>query len=141
MADAADTARAALAVKSPQDLVALQQSLMQPATEKAMAYGRQVYEIAAAGQAELVRVAESQWADAQQKFMAVVDTAVKNAPAGSENAVSMVKSAVTAAHTVVEQAQKAAKQAAAVAESNLQTLAKTAESVTKAAPARNKRGA
>lgn len=141
MADAADTARAALSVKSPQDFVALQQSLMQPAAEKAVAYGRQVYEIAASGHAELVRVAETQWADAQQKFVAVVDTAVKNAPAGSENVVALVKSAVNAAQSAVEQAQKTAKQAAAVAESNLQALAKTAESAAKAAPSRSKRSA
>ena len=50
--------------------------------------------------------------------MAVVDNAVKNAPAGTENAVALVKSAVAAANNALESVQKAAKQAADVAEAN-----------------------
>ena len=86
IAEAARTAQLALSAKDPQELVALQSSLIQPAAEKAAAYGRYVYEIAAATGAEVSRVAEAQAAEAQAKFMAIVDTAVKNAPAGSEKA-------------------------------------------------------
>ena len=141
MTDVAESTQAALAVKSVQDLVALQQSLLQPAADKAMAYGRHVYEIAASSHAELVRVAEAQFADAQQKLAAVVDTAAKNAPAGSENMMAMVKSAMSATHQVVEQVQKASRQAATAAEAQLQSVARTVESVAKAAPVRSKRAA
>ena len=109
--DAAETAQAALSVKDAQELFALQASLLQPAAEKVAAYGRQVYEIAASTGAEVNRVTEATAADAQAKFMAVVDNAVHNAPAGTENAVALVKSAVAAANNAFESVQKASKQA------------------------------
>jgi phasin family protein len=126
MAEAAQTTKLALSAKDPQELVALQTSLMQPAAEKAAAYGRYVYEIAASTGAEVSRVAEAQAAEAQAKFMAIVDTAVKNAPAGTENGVALIKSAVAAANNAIETAQKAAKQAAEVAEANFNAMSTTA---------------
>lgn len=140
-AEAADTARAALSVKDMQEWVALQQAMFQPAAEKAAAYGRHVYEIASAANAEVVRVTEAQVADVQQKFFSAVDTAVKNAPAGSESVVALVKSAVQAANNAIETAQKAAKQAAGVAEANFQALSKNAVAAATKAPVRAKRGA
>ena len=59
MTEAADTTRAALGVKDAQELMALQQALMQPAAEKAVAYSRNVYEIATTTNEEFVRVAET----------------------------------------------------------------------------------
>ena len=126
MAEAAQNTKLALSAKDPQELVALQTSLMQPAAEKAAAYGRYVYEIAASTGAEVSRVAE-----AQAKFMAIVDTAVKNAPAGTENGVALIKSAVAAANNAIETAQKAAKQAAEVAEANFNAMSTTAVRATK----------
>jgi len=132
MAEAAQTTQAALSVKDAQELMALQSSLLQPAAEKAAAYSRYVYEIAASTSAEVSRVAEAQSAEAQAKFMAIVDTAVKNAPAGTENGVALIKSAVAAATNAIETAQKAAKQAAEVAEANFNAISTTAVRATKA---------
>ena len=101
MDEVAQHAAAVLSVKDAQELLALQTSMLQPAAEKAAAYGRHVYDIASTTGAEVSKVAESQLSDAQKKFMAVVDTAVKNAPAGTENAVVLVKSAVAAANNDV----------------------------------------
>jgi phasin family protein len=126
MTEASETTKAALSVKDPQQLIALQASLLQPAAEKAAAYGRHVYEIAASTGTEVNRVAEATAADAQAKFMAVVDSAVKNAPAGTENAVALVKSAVAAASNAFESVQKATKQAAEVADANFQAMSTTA---------------
>jgi phasin family protein len=131
MAEAAQTTQAALSVKDAQELMALQSSLLQPAAEKAAAYSRYVYEIAASTGAEVSRVAEAQSAEAQAKFMAIVDTAVKNAPAGTENGVALIKSAVAAATNAIETAQKAAKQAAEVAEANFNAISTTAVRATK----------
>lgn len=131
MDEAAANAKAALSVKDAQELMALQTSLLQPAAEKAAAYSRYVYEIAASTGAEVTRVAEATSADAQAKFMAVVDSAVKNAPAGTENAVALVKSAVAAANNAFESVQKAAKQAAEVADTNFQAMSSTAVRATK----------
>ena len=131
LADAAANTQAALSVKDAQELLALQSSLLQPAAEKAAAYSRQVYEIAASTGAEVSRVAEATSAEAQAKFMAIVDTAVKNAPAGSENAVALVKSAVAAATNAFESVQKATKQAAEVSEANFNAMSSTAVRATK----------
>ena len=131
MGEAADATRAALSVKDAQELMALQAGLLQPVAEKAAAYSRHVYEIAASTNAEVTRVAEATATDAQTKFMAVVDTAVKNAPAGTENAVALVKSAVAAATNAIEGMQKAAKQATDVAEANFQSISTTATRGTK----------
>jgi phasin family protein len=126
MGEAAETTKAALSVKDAQELMALQAGLLQPAAEKAAAYSRHLYDIAAATSAEVSKVAEETAADTQKKFMGLVDTAVKNAPAGSENAVALVKSAVAAANNAYESVQKAAKQAADVAEANFQAVTSSA---------------
>src|SRR5436190_15029283 len=76
ISEAAETTKAALSVKDAQELLALQASLLQPAAEKAAAYTRHVYDIAAATNAEVTKVAETTTSDAQAKFMAVVDRAV-----------------------------------------------------------------
>lgn len=131
--EAAEHAQAVLSVKDAQELLALQAGLLQPSAEKAAAYSRHVYDIAAATNAEVGKVAEAQMAEAQRKFMAVVDTAVKNAPAGTENAVALVKSAVAAANNAFESVHKAAKQAADVAEANFQAVTNTAVKASQAA--------
>jgi phasin family protein len=131
MSEAAANTTAALSVKDAQELLALQSSLLQPAAGKAAAYARHVYEIAASTGAEVTRVVEATTAEAQAKFMAIVDTTVKNAPAGTENAVALVKSAVAAANNAIETAQKAAKQAAEVTEANFNAMSSTAVRATK----------
>ncbi|MEO7338458.1 MAG: TIGR01841 family phasin, partial [Caldimonas sp.] len=59
MTEAADAARAAMSVKDAQEFMALQAGFLQPSAEKAAAYGRHVYEIAAATNAEVSKVAEA----------------------------------------------------------------------------------
>ena len=133
LGEAAETAKAAMSAKDAQELIALQAGLLQPAAEKAAAYSRQLYDIAAATSAEVSKVAEATAADTQSKFMSVVDSAVKNAPAGSENAVALVKSAVTAANNAFEGVQKAVKQATDVAEANFEAISASATKATQAA--------
>ena len=133
LGEAGDTARAALSVKDAQELVALQASLLQPTAEKAAAYSRHVYDIAASTNAEVTKAVEAQLGDAQKQFMGLVDSASKNAPAGSEYAVTLMRSAVTAASNAFESVQKAAKQATEVAEANLQAMTVTAVKATQGA--------
>jgi phasin family protein len=141
LGEAGDTATAALSVKDAQELMALQAGLLQPSAEKAAAYSRHVYEIAAATNAEVAKVAEAQMADAQKKFLGLVDSASKNAPAGSENAVALMRSAVAAANNAFDSVQKAAKQAADVAEANFQAMTATAVKATSQATPKGKRAA
>ncbi|MEO7337676.1 MAG: TIGR01841 family phasin [Caldimonas sp.] len=133
MTEAADAARAAMSVKDAQEFMALQAGFLQPSAEKAAAYGRHVYEIAAATNAEVSKVAEATASEAQSKFMAVVDTAVKNAPAGTENVVALVRSAVAGATNMFDGVQKAAKQAAGVAEANIEAMSTNAIRATQTA--------
>ena len=78
MTEASQTIQAALSVKDAQELLALQAGLLQPAAEKAAAYSRHVYEIAASTGAEVNRVAEAQAAEvAEANFQALSTTAVR----------------------------------------------------------------
>lgn len=139
--EAAEHTKAVLAVKDAQELLALQASLLQPSAEKAAAYGRHLYDIASSTSSEVSKLAEAQIAEAQKKFVSVVDNAVKNAPAGTENAVVLVKSAVAAANNAFDTVQKAAKQAADVAEANFQAITNTAVKATQAAASTKSRKA
>lgn len=122
-----------LSVKDAQELLALQSGLFQPLAEKTAAYSRHLYDIATATSAEFSKAAEVQAADAQKKFAGLVDNAAKNAPAGSESLVAMMKSSVAAANNALESVQKAVKQATEVAEANYNAVAATATSATKQA--------
>ena len=130
LSEAAEGTKAALSVKDAQELLSLQAGLLQPSAEKAVAYGRHVYDIAATTNAEVTRVAEAQMAELQKKFLTGVDSAIKNAPAGTESAVSLVKSAIAAANNAYESVQKAAKQAAEIADANIQAVTATAAKAT-----------
>jgi phasin family protein len=133
LSESANSAQALLSVKDAQELLTLQASLMQPLAEKTVAYSRHLYDIASGTGAEFGKAAEAQAADAQKKFMAVVDNAAKNAPAGSETAVAVMKSAVSAANNAMESVQKAVKQATEMAEANFNTVTAQAVSATKTA--------
>ena len=133
MTEAAGTAQAMLSVKDAQELLALQASMVQPLAEKTAAYSRHLYDIASGTGAEFGKAFEAQAAEAQHKFMAVVDNATKNAPAGSETAVAVMKSAVTAANNAFESVQKAVKQASEMAEANLTAVTATAVNASKTA--------
>jgi phasin family protein len=133
LSEAAETTQAALSVKDAQELLNLQAGLLQPAAEKAAAYSRHLYDIVAGTNAEVTKAAEATLAESQKKVLALVDTAVKNAPAGSESAVAMVKSAVAAANNAFESVQKAAKQATDVAEANFTAMTNTAVKATQTA--------
>lgn len=117
--ETAEKARSVLAVKDPQELLAWNAQQLQPAAEKAVAYSRLMYDIATSTQAEFSKVAEAKLADANSKFVAMIDTAAKSAPAGSETAVAMMKSAVTAANSAYDSLSRATKQATEMTQSNI----------------------
>src|SRR3954470_10272734 len=89
--EAAETAQTALTVKDAQELLALQAALFQPIAEKTAAYNRHLYDISQGTGAEFGKAFEAKAAEAQQNFVGLVDSAAKNAPAGSETAVAVMK--------------------------------------------------
>lgn len=138
LAEAAGTTQAILGVKDAQELLALQAALFQPLAEKTAAYSRHLYDIATGTSAEFGKAFESQAADVQKKFLAVVDNAAKNAPAGSETAVAVFKSAVAAGNNALESVQKAVKQASDVAEANFNAVASQAVNASKTTTAKKR---
>ena len=131
LAETANNAQAVMGVKDAQELLAMQASMVQPLAEKTAAYSRHLYDIAQSAGAELSKSLEGQTAEAQKKFSDLIDTATQNAPAGSETAVTMMKSAMTAANTAFESVQKAVKQAGDMAETNFNSVSESALSATK----------
>ena len=141
LVEAAGTAQAALNVKDAQELLTLQASLFQPLAEKTAAYSRHLYDIAQGTGAEFTKAFEAKAAEAQQTFVGLVDSASKNAPAGSETAVAVLKSAVAAANNAFESVQKAVKQASDVAEANFNAVSSQAVAAAKTATTARKRSA
>ena len=117
--DSVEKTQALLSVKDAQEFLALSGSFAQPTLEKFVSYSRTVYGIANGAGTEISRIVESQVAEGNKKVAQAIDVAAKSAPAGSEPALSMFKSAVAAANTAYDTMNKAAKQVVDVAESNL----------------------
>ncbi len=138
LSEAAGHTQSVLSVKDVQELLALQSSLFQPLAEKAAAYSRHLYDIASVTGAEFTKAAEDQAAEAQSKFSNLVDSASKNAPAGSEALVAVMKSSVSAANNALESVQKAVKQATEAAEANYNAVATSATAATKQATAKKR---
>jgi phasin family protein len=138
LAETANQTQALMSVKDAQELMAMQAGLMQPLAEKSAAYSRHLYDIATGTSAEFSKALEGQATEAQAKFMGLVDGASKNAPAGSETAMAVMKSAVAAANNAFESVQKAVKQATDMAEANFATVSNTAVNAAKAPVAKKR---
>ena len=117
--DSVANAKTTMAIKDLQDFVALQSNLAQPAVEKAVAYAKSVYQIAAQSQEEFSKLFEGQVAEINKAGAEALDKAAKSAPAGSDVAVAAVKSAIAAANSAYDSVTKAAKQVAEIAEANV----------------------
>ena len=126
LSESAENTKAAMGVKDAQELLALQASLLQPSAEKAAAYSRHLYDIAQSTSSEFTKTAEAQLSELQKGFSSAVDGALKNAPAGSESAAALVKSAISAANNAYESVHKAAKQASDMAEANFTSVTNSA---------------
>ena len=126
--DSVSNLQALMNVRDPQALIELQKGLAQPAIEKSLAYSRNVYEITSQAKETLSKAVESQLADANAQVIQFVDAKLKAAPAGSEAAVAVVKSVISAANNAYESLNQAAKQVTDIAEANIATAT---DSVTK----------
>ena len=131
--ESASHAQALLSAKDAQEVLALQTNAVQPLAEKAAAYGRHVYDIATNTGSEFTAAFEAKAAETQKTVLSYVDAAAKNAPAGSESAVAMFKSAIAASNNAMESVQKVVKQASEAAEANLQAVTSTAVNAAKTA--------
>lgn len=121
--ESTSNARQLLAAKDPQEFIALSTSQVQPNAEKATAYGREVMTIVSGLQAEVTKAAESQIGEHSRKFASLVDEVSKSAPAGSENVVAFMRTAIANANAGYEQLSKSTKQAVETMGANINTAA------------------
>lgn len=117
--------------KDTQELVNLQSTFAQPAIEKAIAYSKSVYEVANQTRTEITKIAERRVAEWNENFVSLLDKAAKNAPAGSDVAVSAVKQMLAAANSAYDNFNKVAKQATEIAEANVAAASETVKGLTK----------
>lgn len=128
-----------LSAKDPQEWLSLAAAQAQPNAEKALAYGRHLASIASGVQAEFTKAAEAQIAETSRKVLELVEEVSKNAPAGSENAVTLFKTAIGNANAGYEQLTKTTKHAVETLEANLNTaVSQFAQTAPKAARAAKK---
>ena len=122
--DTASGVKSVLSAKDPQEALAVQSSLAQPAVEKAVAYSRSVYEITAQTQQELAKMVEAQFGDFQKSIAGMVELATKSAPAGSESAIAAIQNAIAAANSAFGNMNSVAKQFADAAQANVTAVTK-----------------
>ena len=116
--ESSNTAKQLLSAKDPQEFFALASAQAQPTAEKTMAYSRHLATIATSTGAEFSKAAETQIAETNRKVISLVEEVSKNAPAGSENAVAIFKTAIGNANAGYEQFAKSSKQAVETLEAN-----------------------
>ncbi|MET0964641.1 MAG: TIGR01841 family phasin [Noviherbaspirillum sp.] len=121
--ESTNNARQLLAAKDPQEFIALSTSQAQPNAEKVASYGRHVMTIVSGLQAEMTKAAETQIGEHSRKLATLVDEVSKSAPAGSENVVAFMKTAIANANAGYEQMTKTTKQAVEAMEVNMNTAA------------------
>ncbi len=125
--------QALMAAKSPQDLMAVQAALVQPAFEKSVSYGRHIADIANSTSAVFSKAVEGKMAESEKAVKSLVESSLKNAPAGSDAAVAAIKTAFEASQSAAETLKKVAKQAADSAEASMKAASAQAEASVKAA--------
>ena len=75
--------QALMGAKSPQDLMAVQAALVQPAFEKSVSYGRHLADIANSTGAEFTKAVESKMAESEQAVKSLVENSLKNVLTGA----------------------------------------------------------
>lgn len=130
----------ALSSNTPEALLTRQINATQLLTEKVLSYSRHLYEIASGTQAELLNVAQAQYEQHNRSAQTLVDGFAKNAPAGSEAAITALKSAYSTASLTYETVRKAATQAIGLAQSNFAATTATASKVSQQTAVQVSRG-
>ncbi len=124
--------RALAGAKDTQELLNLQSTFAQPAIEKAVAYSKSMYEVANQTRTEVTKITGRRVVEWNENFVSLLDKAAKNAPAGSDVAVSAVKQMLAAANSAYDNFNKVAKQATEIAEANVAAATDSLQSAARA---------
>jgi phasin family protein len=122
-ADAGNVLTQATSARDPQAFFALVTTQLQPNGEKAASYARYLAEIFSETQSVFSKTAEAQVAELSRVAAALFDQVAANSPAGSSDAMALVKSMMGTANAVYEQVNKVAKQAGEAIQAQTTTLA------------------
>jgi phasin family protein len=122
-ADAGNVLTQATSARDPQAFFALVTSQFQPNAEKTASYARYLGEIFSETQSVFSKTAEAQVAEVSRVAAALFDQVAANAPAGSSDAMALVKSMMGTANAVYEQVNKVAKQAGEALQAQTATFA------------------
>jgi phasin family protein len=126
------TANAVAGIKDVQGLAAVRAKLTEAGVQNILGYSRGVYQIASEAQADFSALAEQAWAGYTKTVAAWVEQAAKHAPAGSDVAVTALKSTVAATTAAFDQFSKATKQVVSFADASMRAAATNAANVAKA---------
>jgi phasin family protein len=122
-ADAGNVLTQATSARDPQAFFALVTTQLQPNGEKAASYARYLAEIFSETQSVFSKTAEAQVAEVSRVAAALFDQVAANSPAGSSDAMALVKSMMGTANAVYEQVNKVAKQTGEAIQAQTATLA------------------
>ena len=134
------SANAVASIKDVQQFVAVRAKLTEAGVQNALGYSRGVYQIASEAQADFSALAEQAWATYTKGMAAWVEKAAKNAPAGSDVAVTALKSTVAATTAAFDQFSKATKQVVSFADASMRAASANAANVAKAATTTTTKG-
>lgn len=123
---ATEAAQSLSGVKDPHDLVAVSGASAKPSVEQLVNYTRSLIGIANGVSTEIGKVVERQIAESNRRMTELLDYATKNAPAGSEQALAVLRGSLAAGNTAYETLTKVSRQAAEWTEANFATAAKAA---------------
>jgi phasin family protein len=123
---ATDVAQSLSGIKGPNELLALSGASAQPSAEKLVSYARELAGIANGVSAEIGKVVEQQIVDSNRRMADLLEFVAKSAPAGSEQAVALLRSAVSAGNTAFDTVSKVSKQTTDWAQANFAAAAKAA---------------
>ena len=125
--DTINYVRAASSAKDPQELINLNASAAQPSLEKVQAYAREVYELVAQSQAQLINMLQAQSSDLNKGFAGFLDQYSQNAPSGSGVAMAALKSFLATANSAYDSYSKVAKQTTELAQANFAAASSAAK--------------
>jgi phasin family protein len=135
--DSANYAKALSVAGDTREFSGLSAALAQPTLDRTIAYSRSVYEVGSHAQGEMARLVEAQAAGFNKNAAMYMDNLAKFAPAGSDVAVSVVKSVLDTvsatynglAHFAMQASKRAEDKFAAVNLEVSETSAKDSEDV------------
>ena len=128
-------------ITDAQDLVAFRTKVTETGVESALSYSRDAYEVISGTQAEVSKVLESGMSTLNKTLASVVDKAVKSAPAGSDVAVTALKSTMAATTAAFDSMTKASRQVIDFTDASVRAASAKAATVATSAAKSGKKAA